>query len=128
MVQQITKGIKVTVATDYEGTFQNGHKLLYAFSYTVTIENQGGQKVQLQHRHWDIHDALNELELVDGPGVVGETPVLEPNQSHSYTSGCYLISPFGSMSGYYLMQNLESGQVFKVGIPSFRLNASFAIN
>jgi len=128
MVQQITKGIKVTVATNFEGSFYKSHRLHYAFAYTVTIENQGNQKVQLKQRHWDIHDALNELELVDGAGVVGETPVLEPNQSHSYTSGCYLISPFGSMSGYYLMQNLESGQTFKVGIPRFRLNASFAIN
>lgn len=128
MVQQITKDIKVTVATHYEGTFNRGNKLFYAFSYTVKIENQGNQKVQLRQRHWDIHDALNEVEMVDGPGVIGETPILNPTQSHIYTSGCYLISPFGNMSGYYVMQNLESQEIFKVGIPSFRLNAPFAIN
>jgi ApaG protein len=128
MTQQVTQGIKVTVDTGFEGTFYKDHKLQYAFSYTITIENQGKDAVQLNSRYWKIKDALNHTETVEGEGVVGQKPVIQPGEQHSYSSGCLLLSPFGAMHGYYSMVNFSSTRRFKVAIPSFKLSAPFAIN
>lgn len=100
----------------------------YAFTYTVTIENQGKDAVQLNGRHWKISDSLNHNEIVDGEGVVGRKPVLQPGQQHTYSSGCLLMSPFGAMQGFYKMVNLTTTRTFRVAIPSFKLSAPFAIN
>ncbi|QNJ96888.1 Co2+/Mg2+ efflux protein ApaG [Constantimarinum furrinae] len=128
MTQQVTQGIKVSVATGFEGTFYKDHKLQYAFSYTITIENQGKDAVQLNSRYWKIKDALNNTVIVEGEGVVGLKPVIQPGEQHSYNSGCLLLSPFGAMHGYYAMVNFSSTRKFKVAIPSFKLSAPFAIN
>lgn len=128
MVQQVTQGIKVSVETNFEGTFYKNYKVQYSFSYRVTIKNQGKDTVQLFARHWEIKDALNNIELVDGEGVIGKKPILKSGESHSYTSGCLLTSPLGSMSGYYLLINYTDTSNFKVFIPSFKLNAPFALN
>ncbi|MCL4171296.1 UNVERIFIED_CONTAM: hypothetical protein GTU68_000640, partial [Idotea baltica] len=103
MVQQVTKGIKISVETTFEGSFYKNYKIHYAFGYTVTIENQSKDSVQLNDRHWEILDALNNIETVTGEGVIGKKPVLKPGESHTYTSGCLLTSPFGAMQGFYSM-------------------------
>ncbi|APY12712.1 Co2+/Mg2+ efflux protein ApaG [Seonamhaeicola sp. S2-3] len=128
MVQQVTKGIKISVETTYEGSFYRNYKIQYAFGYKVTIENQSKDSVQLQSRHWEILDALNNEEIVDGEGVIGKKPVLEPGESHTYTSGCLLTSPFGAMQGYFTMVNFTTTKKFNVDIPTFKLSAPFAIN
>ena len=128
MVTQITRGIKITVRTDFEGTFYKRYRIHFAFSYQITIENHSKDSVQLISRHWDIFDALNDTEAVDGEGVVGLKPVLKPGESHSYQSGCYLESPFGSMKGYFNMVNFTSTRKFKVVVPSFKLSAPYALN
>jgi len=128
MVQQVTKGIKISVETNFEGTFYKNYKVNFAFGYKVTIENQSKDSVQLNTRHWQILDALNNVEFVDGEGVIGKKPVLKPGESHTYTSGCLLTSPFGAMKGHYDMINLNNSTKFKVAIPSFKLSAQFALN
>jgi len=128
MVQQVTSGIKISVETHFEGTFYKNYKIHFAFGYRVTIENQSKDSVQLTSRFWKIKDALNSTEIAEGEGVVGKKPVLRPGESHTYSSGCLLSSPFGSMSGYYNMVNFTSTRKFKVAIPSFKLSAPFAIN
>ena len=128
MVTQITKGIKVSVESSFEGTYYKESKLHYAFEYSVKIENQSKELVQLDSRHWVILDSLNEEVTVDGEGVIGKKPVLKPGQSHTYTSGCLLASPFGAMYGYYRMINLNSTKKFNVMIPVFKLSALFSLN
>jgi ApaG protein len=128
MVQQITQGIKISVVTGYEGSFFKKDRLLYAFRYTIQIENQSKDSVQLFSRYWKISDSLNEVEIVSGEGVVGKKPVLKPGESHSYTSGCLLFSSFGAMKGYYTMVNLNTSRTFRVNIPGFKLSAPFAMN
>lgn len=128
MVQQVTKGIKISVETTFEGSFYKNYKIQFAFGYTVTIENQSKDSVQLNARHWEILDALNNIETVNGEGVIGKKPVLKPGESHTYTSGCLLTSPFGAMQGYYSMVNFTTTKKFKVVIPTFKLSAPFAIN
>lgn len=128
MVQQVTSGIKISVVTTYEGSFYKNYKIQYAFAYTVTIENQSKDSVQLYARHWEIMDALNNVEVVSGEGVIGKKPVLKPGESHTYTSGCLLTSPFGAMGGHYNMVNFTTTKNFEVTIPTFKLSAQFAIN
>jgi len=128
MVQQVTQGIKISVETNFEGTFYKNYKVNFAFGYKVTIENQSKDSVQLNSRHWEILDALNNVEIVDGEGVIGKKPVLKPGESHTYTSGCLLASPFGAMQGHYNMVNFTTTKKFKVSIPTFKLSAVFAMN
>ena len=128
MVQQVTQGIKVSVETTFEGTFYREYKMQYAFGYTVTIENQGKDAVQLTSRHWEISDALNNIEIVDGEGVIGQKPVIQPGKKHTYSSSCMLLSPFGSMKGHYNMVNFTSTRKFRVVIPSFKLSEPSAMN
>lgn len=128
MVQQVTSGIKISVKTTFEGTFYKNYKVHFAFGYKVTIENQSKNAVQLNSRHWIIYDALNNVEIIEGEGVIGKKPVLKPGESHTYTSGCLLSSPFGAMHGHYNMINFTTTNKFKVYIPSFKLSAPFALN
>ncbi|UZH55907.1 Co2+/Mg2+ efflux protein ApaG [Salinimicrobium tongyeongense] len=128
MIQQITRGIKISIETNFEGTFYKNYRVHFAFGYQVTIENQSKDSVQLSSRFWKIKDALNRTEIVEGEGVIGKKPVLKPGESHTYKSGCLLTSPFGAMSGFYSMINFTSSRKFRVAIPSFKLSAPFALN
>jgi len=124
MVQQVTNGIKISVVSNFVGTSYRNYKLFYGFSYEVTIENQSNNTVQLLERHWTIYDSLNETEIVEGSGVIGQKPILKPQQKHTYQSNCFLSSPIGSMKGFYNMVNLASTKSFRVFIPTFQLMVS----
>ena len=128
MVSQITRGIKISVLTSFEGTYFKNYKIHFAFTYQITIENQSKDSVQLKSRHWEIFDSLNDQEIVDGDGVVGKKPVLKPGERYTYSSGCLLASPIGAMKGYFNMINFTSTKSFKVQVPSFKLSAPFALN
>jgi ApaG protein len=128
MVQQVTKGIKISISTRFEGTHFENKTMYFVFSYTIQIENQSNDTVQLLSRHWDIYDSLNSKEVVEGEGVVGQKPILSPKQVHNYTSNCFLTSPIGSMTGYYNMINFATTKRFRVHIPTFQLMASAILN
>ncbi len=128
MITQVTKGIKVSVQTTFEGTFFKNYKMHYAFGYTITIENQSKDPVQLVSRHWDVFDSLKEMEAIDGEGVIGKKPVIKPGKSHTYSSGCLLASPIGAMKGHYNMVNLATETHLEVDVPNFKLAAPFALN
>lgn len=128
MVSQITRGIKISVNTSFEGTFIKNYNMNYAFSYEITIENYSKDSVQLINRHWEIFDSLNNMEIVNGEGVVGQKPVLKPGESYTYTSGCLLLSSIGAMRGHFNMINFTSTKKFQVEVPTFKLSAPFALN
>ena len=128
MIQQITKGIKISVKTKHCGTAFKNNALHYAFFYFITIENTSTETVKLTDRFWEILDPLNKKEIIDGPGVVGQTPTLKPNDHYNYTSGCLLESKIGAMKGFYTMINLETFEQFKVIIPTFQLSTKAISN
>jgi ApaG protein len=97
------------------------------FSYRIRITNQSDSAVRLLRRHWTIKDGNGHVEEVEGPGVIGETPVLRPGASFEYTSFCPLPTPFGTMRGSYLMR-AEGGGEFDVEIAQFSLVAPQAVN
>jgi ApaG protein len=128
MVTATTKGVKITVETEYQPAYSSPAQFHYVFTYRITIENLGDQTIQLLSRHWFIHDASRDAKEVEGDGVVGEQPVLEPGESHNYVSGCNLKSGIGKMHGTYTMERIIDGRRFKVKIPEFMLVAPFKLN
>ena len=99
----------------------------YAFSYTVTIVNSGAVSAQLIARHWVITDAMGHTEEVRGLGVVGEQPVLQPGQSHEYTSWTRLATPRGQMRGTFFCIS-EDAHWFEVDIAPFELSLARALH
>jgi ApaG protein len=93
----------------------------YVFAYTITITNTGSVAAQLVSRHWIITDANNQVQEVRGLGVVGEQPLLRPDESFEYTSGTALATPVGTMRGSYQMV-AEDGAQFEAPIPEFTLS------
>jgi len=94
----------------------------YVWAYEVKIENLGQEKVQLINREWSITDALGQTQIVRGPGVVGEQPILKPGEAFEYTSGTPLKTPSGLMVGSYQMEDCK-GELFEVSIPAFSLDS-----
>jgi ApaG protein len=92
----------------------------YVFAYTITITNTGTVAAQLISRHWIITDANGEVQEVKGDGVIGEQPLLHPNESFEYTSGTAIATPVGTMRGSYQMV-AEDGVSFDAPIPEFTL-------
>lgn len=123
----ITRGVRIEVHSEYVEARSNPTARIYFFIYHVQIENQGREPVTLEARHWVITDGHGEAQEVRGPGVVGETPRLEPGGVYGYTSACPLNTAVGSMHGTYRMRQ-DSGEVFDAEIASFTLSVPYAIN
>jgi len=128
MFQQVTKNIKISVKTSYNGMVPHSQLNYHAFSYFITIENISKETVQLLERYWNIYDSLRDTEFVEGEGVIGQTPIFQPNDKYSYTSNCFLISTIGSMGGSYKMINLTTTEEFLVSIPTFQLTTPPCLN
>ena len=92
------------------------------WAYHVRIENEGLHAVQLLGREWTIIDGRGGRHEVQGEGVVGEQPVIEPDAAFDYVSGCPLNTPTGAMEGRYHMIGAD-GAAFTVAIPHFPLIA-----
>lgn len=120
MSTAVTEGIRVTVEAVFLPDRSSPDDEVYAFGYTVTIANEGQVRVQLRRRHWIITDGNGNVEEVEGPGVVGEQPVLDPGEAHRYQSSAVLKTPVGTMEGTYEMHQAE-GRVFPATIPCFPL-------
>src|SRR6056300_1390742 len=128
VIQQITKGIKISVETKFEGSFLKDQILHHAFMYFITIENQSKDVVQLLSRHWKILESISRPQYVNGNGVVGKKPIIKPGESHTYQSGSLITSPLGSMTGTYIMINFSTAKKFNVDVPSFKLSVPHILN
>jgi ApaG protein len=128
MATAVTHGIHVTVKAAYEPAHSDPRAAHYLFSYRVTITNTGRETVRLLRRHWFISDSLGPTREVEGPGVVGETPVLPPGEHFTYSSACDLRSGLGQMRGSYLMERTHDGTRFRVEIPAFLLHFPHSSN
>jgi len=120
--EETTAGIRVLVRPDFSAMHSDPKQNRFVFTYSVQMENQSDESVQLLFRHWLIHDSDGEDSEVDGEGVVGEQPTLDPGFSHHYQSFCILRSPIGFMEGYYTFIGSD-GREFKVTVPRFDLRA-----
>jgi ApaG protein len=117
-----TGGITVRTSVSYLPEQSEPARGRWFWAYHIRIENDGARAVQLLTRHWIITDGRGARHSVEGEGVVGEQPLIEPGGSFDYVSGCHLATPTGNMQGSYRMLG-EDGAMFDVAIPRFALVA-----
>jgi ApaG protein len=128
MVQQVTEGVSVTVETFYQPNQSNPVNSEFLFAYRITIENLSTMPIQLISRHWHIVDSNGTEREVEGEGVVGQQPIIQPGENYQYVSAANLRSDIGKMYGTYQMVNLYNKKTFDVSIPEFQLVAPFKMN
>jgi ApaG protein len=117
-----TRGIIVRVSVSYLPEQSKPQRGRWFWAYHIRIENTSDETVQLLTRHWIITDGRGARHTVEGEGVVGEQPLIDPGASFDYVSGCPLSTPSGSMQGSYHMVDAQ-GEAFDVAIPKFALLA-----
>jgi ApaG protein len=127
MSDAVTEKIRVEVLSQYSPANSKPQQSEWVFQYTVRITNQGSETVRLLSRHWMITDAAEITREVQGPGVVGEQPLLSPGQSFQYSSWCPLSTPMGSMRGTYQMVS-SGGRHFDIEVAPFGLRARYTVN
>ncbi|MSR02161.1 MAG: Co2+/Mg2+ efflux protein ApaG [Gemmatimonadetes bacterium] len=122
---RLTDGIRITVRPTFlpgQSRPSLGH---FVFAYSIRIENVGVVPAKLLTRLWRIHDSvgLGEDHEVNGDGVVGEQPRIEPGRTYEYQSYCILKSPSGFMEGHYEFLR-DDGTRFLAQVPRFNLDAT----
>ncbi len=120
--QAATAGVTVRVSVAYLADQSSPGAGRWFWSYHIRIENHRDTAVQLLARHWLITDARGNVHDVRGPGVVGDTPRIEPGDSYDYVSGCPLDTSSGKMAGQFHMVD-EQGSTFDIMVPAFALAA-----
>ncbi len=128
MLTEVTSGVRISVATRYEEKLSSAAMESFVFSYHITIENQNDFPIQLLRRHWYVFDSIALNREVEGPGVVGETPIIESGSYYQYSSACDLRSMRGTMNGFYTMKSLQGNGTLQVNIPKFALEVPFSLN
>jgi ApaG protein len=116
-----TRGLSVRVTPAYLDDESSPEDNRFVWSYTIVIENNGAETVQLRSRYWRITDATGRVMEVRGAGVVGQQPTLKPGDQFEYTSGTPLSTPSGFMTGTYQMLS-DAGESFQIEIPLFSLD------
>ncbi|WP_461516767.1 Co2+/Mg2+ efflux protein ApaG [Porticoccus sp.] len=119
--------IAVLVTTEYLPRQSDPSQGKHTFAYHIQIVNQGSQAARLLSRHWIITDGNSRVQEVRGPGVVGETPRLEPGETHQYSSSVVLDTEVGTMEGSYQMIS-DDGESFDAEIPPFLLSVPGAVH
>ncbi|OZB23124.1 MAG: Co2+/Mg2+ efflux protein ApaG [Pseudomonas sp. 34-62-33] len=119
--------IDVSVTTRYLAAQSQPEQNRYAFSYTITIVNNGELPAQLLSRHWIITDGDGRVQEVRGAGVIGQQPHIDPGASHTYSSGTVMATQVGTMQGSYQML-AEDGKRFDASIAPFRLAVPGALH
>jgi ApaG protein len=125
--EAVTNDIRVEVIAQHSTQHSRPSEGEWVFQYTVRITNLGPDTVQLLSRHWIITDAVDHVEEVRGPGVVGAQPILPPGESFKYSSWCPLKTPTGMMRGTYQMAGSEGNQ-FQIDIAPFALRARYTVH
>ncbi len=128
MSYSIKDQIAVKINTFFNEMQSNIDNNDFLFNYHITIVNHSDYNVQLLSRKWYITDSNGETKVVVGDGVVGEQPILIPNQSYEYYSACMFKTGFGKMEGHYIFENLNTGKRFEVNIPSFNFVLPWILN
>lgn len=126
--EAVTRKVRVTVVSEYAPARSAPSDSQWFFLYTITIANEGTETVQLLTRHWIITDGSGHVEEVKGPGVVGQQPTLAPGETFTYTSGCPLTTPFGTMQGTYQMVTAGNEEQFDVTIAPFTLSEPYTVH
>jgi ApaG protein len=124
----MNKSLEISTKTTFIGLQDTGDETpIYVFSYTVSINNNLSQPAQLKNRYWLITNGDGEKVEVQGEGVVGEQPIIQPNESFEYTSASMIKTEVGTMEGYYEFE-FADGQLHREPIPVFNLSKPNSIH
>lgn len=123
----MNQSISVNVETQYLASESLPNESRFVHAYTISISNDGDRAAQLISRQWRIIDGNDSVQQVQGLGVIGKQPVLQPGESYQYTSGVVLETESGMMEGSYVMRD-EQGREFIADIPTFALVTPSALH
>ena len=124
MYKKTTDNITVNVYPLFLDDQSSPENSTYMWAYYIRIENESKESIQITKRHWKIIDSSGHIQEVNGDGVVGEKPIIEPKKIYEYASGVPLKTPSGFMEGYYVAE-CENGETFNVLVPAFSLDSPF---
>ena len=119
--------VSVKAISTFKPEFSDADNAKFCFEYEITITNKTRNKVKILSRHWSIYNSFGEIKKVDGEGVVGLKPEINPGEEFKYKSFCPLNTNFGSMKGFYTLKDVD-GNLFKIKIPEFPLILPGEIN
>ena len=91
----------------------------HPYVYFVTIHNDSDQEIQILGRKWIVDEVSNDCVVLEGDGVVGETPVLTPGEKFTYNS-YHVIGTQAEITGAFYGKRRD-GENFCVMIPEFTL-------
>lgn len=119
----VTDGIRVEAAPAYVPEHSHPACNQYDFAFQILIRNEGDQSVRLVSRHWVAIDADGERQDVQGDGVGGRRPVLEPGEEFEYINHCSLTTKWGTLEGEFVFE-LPNGTRFSAPVKRIYLTAA----
>jgi ApaG protein len=115
-------GLRVTVdRVTFMPQLQATEDRPFPFVYFITIHNDSAETVTIKGRKWVVTDADGDTVVVEGDGVVGKFPRLEPGEEFSYNS-YHTIGSDSAAEGAYIGIT-EEGSPVLVRIPRFEMKA-----
>ena len=124
----MTHDVRISAEGIYQASHSEPIQNKFLFAYTIHIENRSKYTLQLLRRHWYIIDSIHGLSEVEGEGVVGQKPILNPGDGYQYSSWCPLNSEIGRMEGYFTFANLHTQELIQVRVPAFQLISDTKLN
>jgi len=91
----------------------------HPFVYFIAIINDSTKAIRIRGRKWILKDCHGDTMIVEGEGVVGESPLIKPGERFSYNS-YHVIQQNSEVTGSYFGVD-EEGKGVLVTIPSFSL-------
>ncbi|MEM7573982.1 MAG: Co2+/Mg2+ efflux protein ApaG [Bacteroidota bacterium] len=124
MTRLTTQDITVTVESLFQPQYSEPDQDKYVFAYRIQITNEGAESVQLLSRYWRIVEGDGTTREVEGEGVIGKQPIIDPGRTHRYVSWVQLGTPLGAMDGFYEFrrqweENPVDEERFQATVPRF---------
>jgi ApaG protein len=92
----------------------------HPFAYHLSIHNGSEEPLTILGRKWIVTDQTGEVLVVEGEGVVGHKPHLDPGQSFSYNSFHVIREP-SVATGTFFGQT-DMGRAILVRVPEFDMS------
>ncbi len=93
----------------------------HCFAYFITIHNDSDVVVTIKGRKWVVTNSEGDVTAVEGDGVVGEFPKIDPGESFSYNSFHLNDTDSAVAEGSYIGMD-ERGRKVLTRIPRFEMH------
>jgi len=114
-------GLRVTVdQVVYQPDAQTPADRPHCFVYFISIRNDSDTAVTIKGRKWVVKNTKGEVTAVEGDGVVGQCPLIEPGAKFTYNSYHLLDTLSAVAEGSYLGVD-AAGRRIITRIPKFKM-------